>query len=439
MSGRSRSGRLPAALQVPDWLAGLHSRVGPAAVLGAAAGVVAAGLAVGVAAQRAAVRAGDDLVPPVPQGSPGAPPVEQGSPGAPPVEQGVPSYARDSPEPGPAAAPGSATAAGDAEPLGTLRGAPTTVTTDDGVRLHVETDAAPDAPAGDPTVVFVHGFGLNIDIWHFQRAQMRGRHRLVLLDQRGHGRSGMPPPGTSTIDRLGRDLGEVLDAVVPDGPVVVVGHSMGGMATLALASQRPELFGTRIVGVALVCSSAGDAPLVLGRPIAAFGPLDTLATAAIALSRGATKASHVVTNSALQLAGQAPALTARARSAISSLEAAVTRRMSFARPVPDEVARFSGDVIASTPVAVIAGFYLSFFEFDLYDTVGVLRRVQTLVLSGDSDRITPPWHGAQIAARLPDARVVELSSAGHMAFLEAADEVTDLLEDLVVRAAEAAA
>ena len=424
MTGRARPGRLPAALRVPDWVAAVHSRVGPGAVLGAAAGVVAAGLAVGVAAQRAAVR---------------AVPVRPGSSAAPPVQPGVPSYARDSPEPGAADEPGSATAAGDAEALGTLRGNPTTVTTDDGVELHVETDPAPDAAAGDPTVVFVHGFGLNIDIWHFQRAQMRGRHRLVLIDQRGHGRSGMPPPGSSTIDRLGRDLGEVLDAVVPDGPVVVVGHSMGGMATLALASQRPELFGARIVGVALVCSSAGDAPLVLGRPIAAFGPLDTLATAAIALSRGATKASHVVTNSALQLAGQAPALTARARSAISSLEAAITRRMSFARPVPDEVARFSGDVIASTPVAVIAGFYLSFFEFDLYDTVGVLRRVQTLVLSGDSDRVTPPWHGAQIAARLPDARVVELESAGHMAFLEAADEVTDLLEDLVVRAAEAAA
>ncbi len=416
--GPARFPRLPTAPQVPDWLVGLHSRVGPAAVVGAAAGVLAAGLAVGVAAQRAAVHAADA--------------------GAPPVEPGVPSYARESPEPGPGDAPGSATAAGDAEPLGALRGTPTTVTTDDGVELHVETDPAPDAPPGDPTVVLLHGFGLNIDIWHFQRAQLRGRHRLVLIDQRGHGRSGMPPPGSSTIERLGRDLGEVLDAVVPDGPVVLVGHSMGGMATLALASQRPELFGPRIVGVALVCSSAGDAPLVNGVPIAAFGPLDTLAAAAIALSRGATKASHVVTNSALQLAGQAPALTARARGAISSLESAIVRRMSFARPVPDEVARFSGDVIASTPVAVIAGFYLSFFEFDLYDTVKVLHAVQTLVVSGDSDRVTPPWHSAQIAARLPSARVVELTSAGHMAFLEAADEITELLEDLVVRSAERA-
>lgn len=420
MSDRDRRAARPSMLHVPDWLVGLPGRLGPAGLVGAAAGVVAAGVAVGVAAQRAGIaaqRAG-------------------GRAGDAPVEVGRPPYAQD--RVGSAVDTGQAAAPGEPQPLGGLRGEPTTVTTDDGVRLHVETDPAPDAPAGDPTVVLVHGFGLNIDIWHLQRAAMRGRHRLVLLDQRGHGRSGMPPPGSSTIDRLGRDLGEVLDAVVPDGPVVLVAHSMGGMATLALASQRPELFGTRVTGVALVCSSAGDAPLVTGRPIAAFGPLDNLAAAAIALSRGVNKASHVVTNSALQLAGQAPGLTARARGAISSLEAAITRRMSFARPVPDELARFTGDVIASTPVAVIAGFYLSFFQFDLYDTVRVLRGVATLVISGDSDRVTPPWHSAQIAARLPDAEVVALREAGHMAFLEAADEVTGLLEGLIARAGQPA-
>lgn len=420
MSDRDRRAARPSMLHGPDWLVGLPGRLGPAGLVGAAAGVVAAGVAVGVAAQRAGIaaqRAG-------------------GRAGDAPVEVGRPPYAQD--RVGSAVDTGQAAAPGEPQPLGSLRGEPTTVTTDDGVRLHVETDPAPDAPVGDPTVVFVHGFGLNIDIWHLQRAAMRGRHRLVLLDQRGHGRSGMPPPGSSTIDRLGRDLGEVLDAVVPDGPVVLVAHSMGGMATLALASQRPELFGTRVTGVALVCSSAGDAPLVTGRPIAAFGPLDNLAAAAIALSRGVNKASHVVTNSALQLAGQAPGLTARARGAISSLEAAITRRMSFARPVPDELARFTGDVIASTPVAVIAGFYLSFFQFDLYDTVRVLRGVATLVISGDSDRVTPPWHSAQIAARLPDAEVVALREAGHMAFLEAADEVTGLLEGLIARAGQPA-
>ena len=79
----------------------------------------------------------------------------------------------------------------------------------------------------------------------------------MLWDQRGHGRSGWTQLTAATIDRTGRDLGEVLDATTPTGPVVLAGHSMGGMSILALARQRPELFGDRVVGVFLLATSAG--------------------------------------------------------------------------------------------------------------------------------------------------------------------------------------
>src|SRR3712207_9496460 len=71
------------------------------------------------------------------------------------------------------------------------------------------------------------------------------------------GRSGWTPLTRATIDRTGRDLGQVLDAVVPSGPVVLAGHSLGGMSVMALARQRPELFGTRVVGAFLLATSAG--------------------------------------------------------------------------------------------------------------------------------------------------------------------------------------
>lgn len=374
----------------------LPSRLGPAGVaLGAAAGALAAGVAVGVAVQRAGLRvAGNDVLP----------------------------------------------GTGDT-PLGGLRGREWTVTTDDGVRLQLSQDDGPDTPDtpdGEPTLLFVHGFALDTDIWSLQRAALRGRRRMVFLDQRGHGRSGTPPPGSATIDRLGRDLGEVLDALAaaePGRPVVLVGHSMGGMAVLALAGQRPDLFGTRITGVALVCSSPGDAPPAAARRIAAIGPLDALSSAAVALSRGATRASHRLTNSVLYAAGQVPGLTGRARGAIRPVEAAITRRASFAAPVPDAVAAFAGRVIAGTPVAVIAAFYLSFFDLDLLPQVAVLRRVASLVVSGEADRVTPAWHSEQIADRLPDARVVRFAPAGHMVFLEYPARVTALIEELAERAA----
>ena len=67
------------------------------------------------------------------------------------------------------------------------------------MRLHAEVDEAdPDVAAGapgasvEPTLVFVHGYALNLDCWHFQRAHFRGRQRMVFYDQRSHGRSAAP-------------------------------------------------------------------------------------------------------------------------------------------------------------------------------------------------------------------------------------------------------
>ncbi len=104
-----------------------------------------------------------------------------------------------------------------ADVLGGLTATPRTVRTDDGVALHVEVDevapyASRPAAADDATVVFVHGYALNLDCWHFQRAFLRGKRRLVFYDQRSHGRSGRSTPGHATIDQLGHDLARVLDA-----------------------------------------------------------------------------------------------------------------------------------------------------------------------------------------------------------------------------------
>src|SRR3954449_3326766 len=129
-----------------------------------------------------------------------------------------------------------------------------TVRTDDGVDLHVEVEENTGAQL---TVVLAHGFTARLAEWELQRAALRPRARLVLFDQRGHGRSGWTDLTKATIDRTGRDLGEVLDATTPEGPVVLAGHSMGGMSVMALARQRPELFGTRVVGVFLLATSSG--------------------------------------------------------------------------------------------------------------------------------------------------------------------------------------
>ena len=106
------------------------------------------------------------------------------------------------------------------------------------------------------TVVFVHGFCLNLDCWHFQRAAYRGRVRAVYYDQRSHGRSARSAEEHSTIEQLGKDLMRVIETTSP-GSCVVVGHSMGGMSIISLAEHHPELFGDKVLGTALISTTAG--------------------------------------------------------------------------------------------------------------------------------------------------------------------------------------
>ena len=162
--------------------------------------------------------------------------------------------------------------------LGSLRGDVHLVSTTDGTLLHVEVDEAPDAP-DDLTIVFAHGYALSMDSWHYQRLALRGRARLIFYDQRSHGRSSRADFDTHHVDQLGTDLGEVIDAIAPTGPLIIVGHSMGGMTVMALADQRPELFSERVFGVALIATTAGGLdsgelglPVGVGRLFHRLGP-----------------------------------------------------------------------------------------------------------------------------------------------------------------------
>ncbi|REE98179.1 alpha/beta fold hydrolase [Thermomonospora umbrina] len=306
------------------------------------------------------------------------------------------------------------------EPFGGLRGRSLTVLADDGLPLHVEIDEPPGE--GAPlTVVFCHGYCLNLDGWHYQRRDVpksAGPVRMVFWDQRSHGRSGRSRPAHATIDRTGEDLYAVLRATTaPGDPVVLVGHSMGGMSIMALADRRPEEFGDRVVAAALINTSGGHlAEMTLGLPMAVARLVQPLAPGVI---RGL---------------GSRPRLVDRGRSLGADVAFMVTRRMAFAdRYVSPSVVDFLEQMIRSTPIDVIAEFYPSLMSHDKEAAMAALGRVPVLVMAAGRDNLTPAAHGRRLAEALPDAELVEVEEAGHVLPLEHPGVVTGGLRRLIER------
>jgi pimeloyl-ACP methyl ester carboxylesterase len=309
---------------------------------------------------------------------------------------------------------------------GTLRGQVRTVHASDGVALHVEIDEpdAGDTPRDrrdppDLTLVFSHGYCLSQDSWHFQRKALRGRYRMVFWDQRGHGRSGIGPPGSATIDQVGDDLYAVLQAVVPEGPLVLIGHSMGGMTVMSLADRHPELFRGRVLGVGLVSTSAGG----LGE--VDFG-LPRLGRVVQRVAPGAIRALV-----------RASSLVERGRRIGSDLETVIVRRYSYASAVPDGLAKFTVDMIAATQLEVISDFLPTFSEHDKREALAHIDGIEVLVIVGDSDLLTPAGHSEEIIRRLPGAEFVVVRQGGHLVMLEHHEVVSGYLAELVERSSRA--
>jgi pimeloyl-ACP methyl ester carboxylesterase len=346
------------------------------------------------------------------------------------------------------------------EPLGQLRGRPLTVLADDGTALYTEISGPDDAPV---TIIFSHGYTLSQDVWHYQRKALQGRARLVFWDQRGHGRtgagrpapaSGAPDgsaspvpardvpagdvpasdvpatagpasdgpasPGPVTIDQLGADLGAVLAATVPgDGPVLLVGHSMGGMTIMALAARQPELFGPKVVGTVLISTAAsgidpaGWLPALL-RPV--------IRQAAPAVLRGV---SH----------GRPAALIERGRAAAGDVAFLSTRYMAFGdSAVSPAIVDFLERTIRATPVLVVTEFYLALLEHDQRGALDTLGRVPAVVLAGDRDRLVSMRLAGEVAAGIPGAELILVPGAGHQLILERPDIVNEAILALLDRA-----
>jgi pimeloyl-ACP methyl ester carboxylesterase len=199
---------------------------------------------------------------------------------------------------------------------------------------------------------------------------------------------------------------------------VLAGHSMGGMSVMALARQRPELFGPRVVGVFLLATSAGGLVEtgILGLVVKLIRKLGLLSLY-------------------LRFLQLVAPLAERFRRRGTVIGRRVTRRLLFGRDDahPHDV-RLVQDLLEETPVPVTMAFYATFLDHDETAALEVLRRVPVTVVAATHDRLTPAAHGRRIAETIGEgAELIVVPGAGHSVNLTRSQIVDDALNALMDR------
>jgi pimeloyl-ACP methyl ester carboxylesterase len=283
---------------------------------------------------------------------------------------------------------------------------------------------------GEPTLVLAHGWSQDLRTWDRALGDLRraGVTAPVLrYDHRGHGGSESPGREGATIGRAADDLAAILTDHV-EGPVVLAGHSMGGMTLMALAERHPDLVRSRVVGAGFVATASDDmAELTLG----------------IQGRRGAfvARGERVVMPWLASIGHRAPVHRADPEGSgvhtRSVALAPVVRALVFGRHARRaDVLSVAEQTFAADPVAV-AAFRASIGEHRRTSSLAALRGVPAVVLVGTRDRLCPSDHARTIAGALPDAELVLLPGAGHMITFERSQEVAAHLQGLLEAASVA--
>lgn len=280
-----------------------------------------------------------------------------------------------------------------------------TVVADDGVPLAATVEGPADA---DLTVVLVHGHCQDSGSWSGMCAEVTVPGvRIVRYDQRGHGRSGAGDIESYTLDRLARDLEAVLRTLVPTGPVVLVGYSMGGMVAMAYARLHPAAIGPRIVGVALIATVAsGLADGGVGRYLRH--------PAASVLHRAVLRAPRTMEVSK-RAGGRVCTMLARRRPVESWLRVAA--------------------MVLSNETSVVTWSRLlaAFAVLDESAALASLVSVPVVIAAGTDDKFVPIAHSESMATLLPHAELVRFPGAGHRVLAECPGAVAGAVAYLLGR------
>jgi pimeloyl-ACP methyl ester carboxylesterase len=291
---------------------------------------------------------------------------------------------------------------GEEVEFGSVHSATRKVVSADGIRINVEVDEPELEAPHLPTIVFVHGVLCTLDTWHYQRLALRGKVRMVFMDQRSHGASDVADRDSSTIESLAADLHAVIEACTT-GPVVLVGHSMGGMTIMQLAADHPELFGDQVVGVMLI-STSSRLPLIANPALRRLVPVARRIGPVVDWGRGFNSFS-------------------------------VVRRWGLGPNAQEKHVDMTNEMILRAPTRVLTDVHPMFAALDVRHALETLSLVRTVVVGCTHDSVTPLSHSRRIADGIAGSSLVIYEDTGHMAMFEEHVRVTELILELAEKTA----
>lgn len=240
-----------------------------------------------------------------------------------------------------------------------------------------------------PPVLLVMGLGYPSTMWYRVTPALAARHRVIVFDNRGVGRTGVPPAPYS-VEQLADDAAAVLAAAVTpaDGPAHVVGISLGGIVVQELALRHPDLPRS----ITLLCTHPGGADAVLPEPEV----LRMLTDRGTMTPREAAEASVPFVYAAdtdRALVAEDIAMRMRSPTAPEGYRRQLEAVVAFAGALP---------------------------------RLGRIRQ-PTLVVHGTADRLVPVANASVIAAAVPGAKLHLLEGAGHILPTDRTAELNALL------------
>ncbi|MBN2123176.1 MAG: alpha/beta hydrolase [Deltaproteobacteria bacterium] len=230
-----------------------------------------------------------------------------------------------------------------------------------------------------PSLLFIHGAGGNATVWDEQASAFRGKARVYRLELPGHGSSsGL---GEDRIPAYGEWVRGFLEGASCRGPVVAVGHSMGGAVVLQLALDPPPL----LRGIVLIGTGAklGVMPaifqLLATDPEGFFRTIDLVA---------------------------------------------------YGPTASEEFKKKGTAMIRRCPVEVISKDFRACDRFDVRAKLPDIR-IPSLILCGQEDKLTPVRYSTFLHERIPCSRLVVIPDAGHMVMVERPEPVNQAIEEFL--------